>query len=121
AGLQYEWDFGDLGSGASNRSIDEHGIHQYTVAGDYTVKLSVTTPEGCTISTIKSIRVNGSTPVAAFEILNTGNLCSNQEIMVKDMSTIASVDRITRLEWYIDGVPITEKHHPALNDTYALN
>jgi gliding motility-associated-like protein len=119
--LRYEWEFGDPGSGAQNTSTNEHGEHQYTAAGDYTVKFTVFTPEGCPLTTSKTFRVNGSTPVADFEVLGSDNLCSNREILVKDNSRISGFDRITRLEWYINGVLIAEKQNPVPGDTYSLN
>ncbi|MEQ7800573.1 PKD domain-containing protein [Pedobacter sp. ASV1-7] len=120
-GLRYMWEFGDPGSGAQNTSSNEHGEHQYTSAGDYTVKFTVITPAGCSLTTTRPFRVNGNTPVADFDVLEPDNLCSNREILVKDNSSIAGFDRITRLEWYIDGMLVAEIQNPVLNDTYPLN
>lgn len=120
-GLRYKWEFGDPGSGAQNISSNEHGEHQYTASGDYTVKFTVISPEGCSLTTTKTFRVNGNTPVADFEVLEPDNLCSNREILVKDNSSIAGFDRITRLEWYINGTLVAEIQNPEPNAIYPLN
>jgi gliding motility-associated-like protein len=116
------WDFGDPASGTNNNtSTAKDGIHKYTAAREYTVKLTVSTPEGCSVTTAQTFRVNGATPVAAFQVLTNGNLCSNKEILVKDNSSIAGFDNITRLQWFFDNVMVAEQQHPAKNETYALN
>jgi gliding motility-associated-like protein len=121
SGLTYVWDFGDPASATLNGSTDMDGVHKYTAAGDYDVKLTVITPEGCSFTKTKRFRVNGAIPSASFELLTTGNLCSNKEIVVKDKSTIAGFDNITRLEWYIDGRMVEGKPNPVKEDTYILN
>ena len=122
AGLQYIWDFGDPGSGVLNRSNAKDGTHKYNSAGDYTVKLIVISPEGCRFEVSKPFRVNGASPSAAFQVLDEHNLCSNKDFMVKDGSFASGFgDIITRLEWYIDGVKVSEKRYPLKDDTYALN
>lgn len=120
-GLRYLWDFDDPASGALNSSTGVDGEHKYTLAGDYNVKLTVITPEGCSVTASRPFKVNGATPSAAFQVLNSGTLCSNKEILVKDNSIIAGFDQITRIEWYFDGVKAVEKQRPVKNDTYALN
>jgi len=120
-GVRYIWDFDDPISGSLNTSNNPDGTHKYTAAGNYNVKLTTITPEGCSFTRSKPFRVNGATPVASFQVLTIGNLCSNKEIVVKDNSTIAGFDNITRVEWYFDGVKVSEKQHPVKDDSYALN
>lgn len=122
AGLRYEWEFGDRASGTANTSTTREGIHKYNSAGDYTVKLTVISPEGCSFEVLKPLRVNGANPSAAFQVLDEHNLCSNKDFMVKDGSFLSgSGDLITKLEWYIDEVKVSEKRYPLKNDIYALN
>lgn len=122
AGLHYEWDFGDPASGAANVSTDLEGAHRYPVAGDYIVKLTVISPEGCSSQVSALLRVNGGDPVADFQVLDEENLCSNRDILVKDGSFASnSGDLITKIEWYIDELKVSEKRYPAKNDSYALN
>ncbi|WP_316812393.1 PKD domain-containing protein [Pedobacter heparinus] len=120
-GLTYSWNFGDPASGTANTATTTDGIHQYTSAGNYNVTLTVTTAKGCSFTEARPFRVNGATPSASFQVLNEVNLCSNKDFLVKDGSTIAGFDNITRLIWYIDDLKVLEKQHPVSNDTYALN
>lgn len=122
AGLRYIWDFGDPASGAVNTSTAKDGTHKYNTAGDYTVKLTVISPEGCRVDILKPLRVNGASPSATFQVLNENNLCSNKDFIVRDGSSASGFgDIITRLEWYIDEVKVSEKRYPLKDDTYALN
>ena len=92
----YLWDFGD-GSG----SVQKNGQHKFAATGVYNVKLSVTSKDGCAKDTAMLFTVNGSLPIANFNINNTDPLCSNKEIRITDA---ASVDfgKIIRVEIYWD-------------------
>ncbi len=102
-GLVYTWDFGDAEASLpqSNTSSEIHGRHQYTKPGIYKVKLSATSAAGCTTSVEKQFQVNGTVPIANFEVLNEKALCSANPLVFKDL---ASVDygEISRIEWYFD-------------------
>lgn len=52
-----EWDFGDLGSGTNNSSIDFSPFHKFTTAGVYRVKAIITAVTGEKIELSKSIEV----------------------------------------------------------------
>lgn len=56
----WNWDFGD-----GNTSTDQNPTHIYAAEGNYTVTLSVITPEGCSDVTTGNVLVN-ELPVAAF-------------------------------------------------------
>ncbi|MBK8140526.1 MAG: PKD domain-containing protein [Chitinophagaceae bacterium] len=43
----WQWNFGDPGSGASNTSTLQNPSHTFVAAGTYTVTLTVTTDKGC--------------------------------------------------------------------------
>lgn len=121
ANLSYIWDFGDPTSGVLNASTIIDGTHKYNAAGNYIVKLTVISAEGCSTEVLKPFRVNGANPSAVFQVLDEHNLCSNKDILVKDGSFVPVFGDITRLEWYIDEVKVSEKQHPLKDDTYALN
>jgi len=66
-GLQFEWDFGDPGSGAANTSTDPVPTHLYQNAGDYWIKLTVYDSTTCNKVSDTSIRITVSPrPTAAF-------------------------------------------------------
>ncbi|SMC63139.1 PKD domain-containing protein [Pedobacter nyackensis] len=120
AGLTYLWNFGDS-PGPLNTSTNANGTHKYNAFGDYTVTLTITSAEGCSVTLAKPFRVNGATPSAAFQVLNENNLCSNRDLVVNDESAVLGFGNLTKLEWYIDGEKVSEKRNPLSNDTYALN
>ncbi|MBK6481761.1 MAG: PKD domain-containing protein [Chitinophagaceae bacterium] len=62
--IAWSWNFDDPTSGA-NVSIKKNPIHIYKVAGDYNVRLTITTENGCTQSLKKSIHVYGLPVVSA--------------------------------------------------------
>lgn len=64
--VAYAWDFGD-----GETSTERHPEHTYTVAGSYTLSLTVTSPWGTGTAT-RAITVHPTTvpPVAGFAVLN---------------------------------------------------
>lgn len=103
--LSYFWDFGDPNANAQrpNTSTDKDGKHVYTQSGIYEVTLIVKTASSCQTVLKKQFRVNGSTPKAAFEVLNSSKLCSGSPVHFKDLSTV-DFGELTRIEWYFDYV-----------------
>ena len=102
--LNYLWNFGDANATISNpdTSIAKNGQHQYSTAGTYTVRLQVGTATGCSSTLTKSFTVN-SQPVADFSLVNSGTICGNDSVKIKNTSTIA-IGKITRLEIIWDSV-----------------
>jgi gliding motility-associated-like protein len=59
----WEWDFGDLASGADNYSTLPNPTHVYSAPGDYIVRLEINSTEGCLASAIKTVTIQGPPPV----------------------------------------------------------
>ncbi|SHG00979.1 PKD domain-containing protein [Pedobacter caeni] len=119
--LRYLWDFGDPGSGALNTSTDREGRHQYRIARKYKVTLTVTNAAGCSVTKENdSFELSSSDPVASFELVEPGVLCSGQSFKVKNTSTLSS-GKIRSLEWFLDGVSQLIDNAPVLNKVYTLN
>lgn len=97
----YLWNFGDPGSGALNSSRLKDPSHVYTAVGYYTVTLTVTSKDGCESVLPKIFTVNGSIPKAEFTVQNSANLCSDQQVVFEDHSTV-DFGEITKIEWYFD-------------------
>jgi gliding motility-associated-like protein len=99
----YLWNFGDPNAtpGNPNTSTAKNGRHRYTVAGTYTVTLTVTSKDGCSQTTTRQFVVNGSLPQAAFTINNTQDLCSNKDVTITDNSSV-DIGRLIRVEVYWD-------------------
>lgn len=101
--LTYLWDFGDAFASAQrpNTSTARDGIHTFTQTGIYEITLTVKSVSGCVVVVKKQFRVNGSTPIAKFEVQNESNLCSNNLVIFKDKATV-DFGEITKVIWYFD-------------------
>ena len=68
---------------------------------DYQLRLQVTSAVGCAAAITRSFTVNGTTPRADFNILNSLPFCSNQPITIKDLSSV-NFGALTQLKIYWD-------------------
>ncbi len=101
--LTYLWNFGDPNASAQrpNTATTRNATHTYTSTGIYEVTLTVRSLSGCVVVVKKQFTVNGSIPVAAFEVQNENSLCSNAPVVFKDKSTV-DFGEITKVVWYFD-------------------
>ncbi|MFC3563041.1 PKD domain-containing protein [Pedobacter jamesrossensis] len=101
--FKYEWDFGDVAANATNpnTSTDKDGKHRYIESGEYTVTLKITNINGCITSRTQKFIVNGAVEKAGFTVQNENNLCSNQDVVINNTSTIL-IGRITKILIYQD-------------------
>ena len=90
--LTYQWDFGD------GTPPSASAAHVYTAAGDFTVRLTVTSDQGCATTVSKVFTVHGSNPVADFTV---AQLCAGQEVVFEDHA-FQAIGEITKIEWYFD-------------------
>ncbi len=99
----YLWDFGDTGSDASNpnSSTLQNPEHKYHQAANYNVTLTVTSKYGCSVSKAQTFTVNGDQPAAHFLVENSNSLCSSDDVIFDDQSTVNFGD-ITKVVWYFD-------------------
>ena len=94
------WNFGDpLSSASLNEANGKDVSHAYARAGLYNVTLKAESVDGCMDQLTKVLTVNGATPKAGFSILNESNLCSNNDILLINESTV-DFGNVTRLEIY---------------------
>ena len=99
----YAWNFGD---GGTSTSKDPNYIYQ--TAGTYTVKLVVTTNNGCKDSTTKTVTVY---PKALVSIGMPTNACANDSVTFSNNSTIATGYSIIGQSWsFGDGGTSTAKN-----------
>lgn len=101
--LSYIWDFGDNNSTPENPNTStlKNPSHKYSRADVYNVSLTVTSATGCITNITKAFTVNGSTPKALFTIENEDQLCSDQEVVFKDLASV-NFGEITKIEWIYD-------------------
>ncbi len=55
--VQWQWNFGDPASGSGNSAVLQNPSHQFSSAGTYSVKLKITTSNGCQDSVVKTVVV----------------------------------------------------------------
>ncbi|WP_377101336.1 PKD domain-containing protein [Mucilaginibacter calamicampi] len=96
--LTYLWNFGDN----TPVSTAKDPVHKYQSTGNYTITLTVSTASGCSETKSKPFTVNGATPVADFEVLNKNSLCSNNEVVIQNKSTVVEFGNVTRIDLYYD-------------------
>jgi gliding motility-associated-like protein len=97
------WNFGDpnANAGNPNTSVLQNPSHMYSVVGNYTATLIVTSNNGCTDTISQTFTVNGSIPVANFNVQNANALCSNKDVVIADASTV-DFGSIVKTEIYWD-------------------
>jgi gliding motility-associated-like protein len=132
--ISYVWNFGDNASNISatnpNTATGLTVSHHYTTAQLYTATLTVTTANGCVADTVKQFRVNGSSPKADFNVLNGNALCSSNEVIFTNKTTIPGFgDAVTSVDMYYDYAnnPTVKTHYErpaygqALRHLYPLD
>jgi gliding motility-associated-like protein len=99
----YLWDFGDPNATAANpNTLDlRDPKHKYTKVGDYIVTLTVTSKYGCKAVKKYTLTVNGDIPKADFAVNNLNSLCSSNDVIFTDKSTV-NFGNITRIGWIFD-------------------
>lgn len=99
----WQWNFGDpnANAGNPNTSTLQNPTHRYTVVGNYTATLIVTSNNGCTDTISRTFTVNGSIPVANFTVQNANAICSNKMVSIADASTV-DFGNIVKTEIYWD-------------------
>ena len=108
--FQYTWNFGDAGS-PTNITNTKNGQHKYTAAGVYTVTLQVRSNNGCVATATKQVTINGDQPKASFDVVNTGNICSDKAVQLRNTSTVG-FGNVSKVEIYWDNIG-----NPAQKDT----
>ena len=99
----YSWNFGDPGSGANNTSVLANPSHSYAVAGKYTVSLTVTTSNGCTLTQTKIEYIAAGSPQPISNVTYTqATLCKSSSV-----NLTATITALTnQVIWnFNDGTP----------------
>ncbi|QHT70535.1 PKD domain-containing protein [Rhodocytophaga rosea] len=104
------WDFGD-----NTTSQEQHPIHTYSSAGDYTITLITTASSRCTNLFSKVIHINDQ-PIADFSFPDI--ICINNQIRFTDKSTSA-MDAITGWQWDFGSYGNSSEQHPQVVFTSA--
>ena len=99
----WQWNFGDANANAGNPNTStlQNPSHRYSLVGNYTATLIVTSNNGCMDTISQSFTVNGSLPLANFTVQNANALCSNQTATITDASSV-DFGNIVKTEIYWD-------------------
>jgi gliding motility-associated-like protein len=98
------WNFGD---GSPIDSMNLNPVHVYTVAGDYTVTLTVIGTDGCVEVQTQQVRI-GSKPLAAFTYLDS---CVTNQIQFNSTAS-ATVGSINQWYWDFDNGSTATSSNP---------
>jgi len=108
----YQWDFGDGGT-----AIIQNPSHNYTAPGFYTVRLIVTTANGCSDTAIKTNLIK----VVASPVVDIGGnnpICMQQKLAFKGTVVLPDTSKITWLWNFGNGnTSITKNPLPQRYDT----
>ena len=104
--LSYYWDFGDAqvnAVSAAQRTL-ANPTPQYVNPGYYNVKLTVTSKYQCSHDTTILFTLNGANPHADFKVENAGNLCSNNPVIIDNLSNVGptNIGHINEIDLYYD-------------------
>jgi PKD repeat protein len=101
------WEFGDGGT-----SVQTNPTYQYSTAGTYPVKLTVTTTKGCTKDTTINVIVH-PLPTALFQF--SSSACVGDSVQFTDLST-SNGAAIVRWKWEFGDGQTTIINYPASPD-----
>jgi gliding motility-associated-like protein len=103
SGFTYKWDFGDPNAtpASPNISTEKDAKHTYSKVGAYQVTLTVQSNGGCAYSKTQSFTVNGDVLKAKFNVENANNLCSSNDVVFDDQSSV-DFGSITKVVWFFD-------------------
>jgi gliding motility-associated-like protein len=101
--LSYLWDFGDPNAKATNPNTStlQNPTHNYSAAANYTVKLTVTSINGCVNTKTAIFTVNGDNPTAAFTLDPANSYCSSDDVVLINQASV-SFGKVTQIKMYWD-------------------
>ncbi|AXY77553.1 PKD domain-containing protein [Paraflavitalea soli] len=111
----YFWEYGD--GFTATTTVPTGPAHTYTLAGNYTIKLTITTRGGCTESAelVNGIRT-GIPPVSNFTLTPT-DACASDAINFTDLSTVTLPAVVDEWLWDFGDGETSDVQNPA--HTYA--
>jgi gliding motility-associated-like protein len=98
----------ELGDGSTKTGLNV--THTYAAAGDYRVKLTVTTAYGCTADTVKLFNAFYNKPQAEF-VVNNDKLCEGADNVFTDRSGPSG--SITAWQWNFDDGTASASRNPS--------
>ena len=121
--FKYLWNFGDpTNTVVANYDSVAVPRHRYLSPGNYNVKETVTSVNGCISDTTRLFTVNGSFPKSNFAITDSNALCYNKPVVLNNLSTvdIGSIGKVV-VYWDYKNNPLdsTIDDNPSANKNYS--
>jgi gliding motility-associated-like protein len=109
--LTYQWNFGDAASSGTNpnTSTQVNGSHFYSATGNYPVKLTASSNNGCVKDTVQMLSTVYAQPQAAF--IAPAEICFGKAVNYSDQST-APVNSIAQWAWSFDDGTTSNAQNP---------
>jgi gliding motility-associated-like protein len=114
--MTYTWAFGD-----GSTSLAKDPVHEYATAGTYSVKLIITSDNGCSKEIMETVSVSPK-PVAGFSINEARQCLTGNEFKFTNSSTI-SEGTLSQIWYFGDGSTSTDlnsQHHYTSAGTYQV-
>ena len=107
--VAWNWNFGDVNSGAANVSNQKNPCHTFTSPGNFNVTFTVTTGTGCKNAITSTLTISPP-PLSAFTVTNA---CLNMPNMFTDASFSSSTDPINNWNWNFGEGNISVQQDPS--------
>jgi gliding motility-associated-like protein len=96
--VSYNWNFGD-----GSNSLHQNPAHLYSIAGNYHVKIKITSNSSCSDSSAVTITIHPLPHI----LFSSQNVCLGATSQFTDLSTIPTTDTIQSQTWNLgDGSPL---------------
>ncbi len=112
------WTFTDPSS-VDTTQFGNNGTHIFTTPGTFTIKLIVFTPQGCSDTTYKTIKVV-ERPKANFSMSDSASCVPGKIVTLTNQFTYGSTDAVN-FEWYIDGILVSTTRNLVYPFTTSIN
>jgi gliding motility-associated-like protein len=101
----YQWNYGDVGSGAANTGTTTNGSHIYSSTGPFSIQLQVTSLAGCVHDTTKTLSTVYAQADGAFT--PPAPVCLGTPMNFASTSTAPAGSAITNYHWDFGAPPGT--------------
>ncbi|HSG68474.1 MAG TPA: PKD domain-containing protein, partial [Bacteroidales bacterium] len=107
--VEWNWNFGDPGSGVNNTSTLQNPTHSFSDIGSFDVTLVVTNAAGCIDTIVEPVEIYLGPPVDfLFE-----EACLGQPTLFYTDTTVTNISSIVLFEWnFGDGSPVSTLVNP---------
>lgn len=113
---QWDWDFGDIASGANNTSTLQNPQHNYALDSIYVASLTIQNDNGCSYDTLADVLV-GQGPQASFTFNDT---CQNEPASFDASASLGGTGNVTDYTWIFNDPNSIQDTLTGVNAAYAF-